>query len=142
MAQLEVPEEDWICRFVAPEEWDDELREPSPSAFRASDRQLSVFHRQRVEDSGDTLQDLCIQQLSGFGEAHLTVAACIELGQGISQQFDPKVYWRPDYVQEEWARWKEAHAQVESSGGDRGFPRSYRVLLARNALCPRFPETA
>lgn len=142
MAQLEVPEEDWICRFVAPEESNDELQEPSPSAFRASDRQLSLFHRQRVEDSGGTLQDLFIQQLSGFGEAHLTVAACIELGQGISQQFDPKVYWRPDHVQEEWARWKEAHAQVESSGGDRGFPRSYRVLLARNALCPRFPETA
>ena len=142
MTPLEVPDEDWICRFVAPEEWNDELQEPSPSAFRASDRQLSVFHRQMVEDSGDTLQDLCIQQLSGSGEAHLIVAACIELGQGISQQFDPKVYWRPDYVQEEWARWKEAHAQVESSGGDRGFPRSYRVLLTRNALCLRFPETA
>ena len=142
MTLLEVPDEDWICRFVAPEEWDDVLQEPSPSAFRASDRQLSVFHRQRVEDSGDALQDLCVQQLSGFGEAHLTAATCIELGQGISDQFAPKVYWRPDHVQEAWSRWKEAHAQVESSGGDRGFPRSYRVLLARNALCPRFPKMA
>ena len=139
MTPLRVPDEDWICRFVPPEEWDDDLQEPSPSAFRASDRQLSVFHRKRVEDSGDTLQDLCIEQLNGFGEAHLTVAACIELGSGISDRFNPKVYWRPYHVQEAWVRWREAHAQIESSGGDGGFPRSYRVLLARNAVCPRVP---
>lgn len=140
MPPSEVPEDDWICRFVAPDEWDDELKEPTPAAFRASNRQLSVFHRQRVEDAGHTLRDLCIGQLSSLGEAHLRVAVCIELGRGISDQFDPKMYWRPDHVHETWERWKDSHAQIESSGGDRSFPRTYRVLLARNATCPHLPE--
>ena len=142
MQPLEVPDCDWICRFIAPNEWNDELQEPIPTAFLASDRQLSVFHhRQSVESIGDTLRNLCIESLSGYGEAHLQVSMCISLGQGISDQFNSRVFWQPDKVLKPWEKWRDAHAQIESLAGNTSFPRRYRVLLARNAVCPRFPDS-
>ena len=140
MPPLEVSKEGWICRFIALGQWDDKFQQPIPSAFRASDHQLSAFHTKRVEEAGVTLRDLCIEQLSGAGEAHLQVETCIELGQGISAAFHPKVYWRPEKVAEPWERWKDAHVQIESQGGDAGFPTSYRSLLAENATCIRPPD--
>ena len=140
MLPSEVPGHDWICHFISPDEWDDTLQEAIPKAFLASDRQLSVFHRCRVESMGDKLSDLCIESLAGFGEAHLRVDKCITLGQNISDVFSPRVYWRPDKVSEPWRRWKEAHAQIESLGGKASFPQTYRVLLARNATYPRLPD--
>lgn len=140
MPPLEVSEEEWICRFILPDEWDYEFQQPIPRAFKASDRQLSAFHTKQVEDAGFTLQDLCIHQLSGSGEAYLKVKDCIELGQGISPQFDPKVYWRPEKVAQSHQRWKDAHVQIESQGGNATFPKSYRSLLAENSICPRPPD--
>ena len=140
MQPSQVSDEEWICRFIPPGEWDEELQQPTPRTFRASNRELSVFHSAKVEDLGYALGDLCIEQLTGAGEAQLQVQACIELGQGISDEFDPKVYWRHDKVHRAWQRWRDAHAQIESEGGNSGFPTSYRSLLAENATCLRPPE--
>ena len=142
MPPSEVSSEEWTCRFIAPGKWDDELQQPTPQAFRASDRHLSMFHPKRVEDVGSDLRDLCIGSLIGAGEAHLQVETCIRLGAGISQVFKPMVYWRPDTVAEDWLLWKDAHAQIESPGGKPGFPTSYRSLLAENATCLRPPDGA
>lgn len=109
-------------------------------AFKASDRQLSTFHPQRVEEAGYMLRDLRVGRLGGAGEAHLEVETCIRLGQGISDEFNPKVYWRPDNAGEAWESWRDAHAQIESMGGNSGFPTSYRSLLAENATCLRPPD--
>ena len=109
-------------------------------AFRASDRQLSTFHPQRVEEAGYMLRDLRVGRLGGAGEAHLKVETCISLGEGISTEFNPRVYWRPDKIGEAWEDWKEAHAQIESMGGNAGFPTSYRSLLAENAICLEPPD--
>ena len=130
-----VSRDEWICRFILPDEWDEDKQRPTPGAFRASDRQLSVFHQQRVLDAKYSMRDLCIDRLTGAGEAHLQVDTYIELGQGISSQFDPKVYWRPNLVDDPWKTWANAHAQVESQGGNADFPTSYRSLLAENATC-------
>ena len=111
-----------------------------PGAFRASDRQLSVFHPETVSGLGSSLRDLCFDTLEGAGEAHLQVGKFIELGQGISDQFNPQVYFRPDKVGEAWLGWKDAHAQVESQEGRATFPRSYRALLSDNATCLRPPD--
>ena len=140
MPPSQVSEEEWICRFILSGQWIDDLQQSTPSASRASNRQLSVFHPERVEELGSTVRDLCIEQLSGAGEAYLQVKLCVELAQGISSQFAPKVYWRPDKVHETWECWKDAHAQVESLGGNSGFPMSYRSLLAEKATCLRPPE--
>ena len=142
MPPSEVSREEWICRFITPGTWDDEHQQPTPRAFKASDRQLSVFHPQRVEDNGYSLQELCIDQLSGAGEAHLQVKTCIELGQNISNEFKPNVYWRPCQAASPWVLWKDAHAQIESEGGNADFPASYRSLLAENAICFRPPDEA
>ncbi len=141
MTPSEVSRDNRICRFITADNWDDVLQQPTPRAFRASDRQLSVFHVQRVQETGDSLQDLCIEQLSGAGEAHLSVSDCIELGQGISDRFDPRVYWRPEKTSELWERWKDIHSQIESSGGNAGFPVSYRSILAETATCPATRQT-
>ena len=45
-------------------------------------------------------------RLLGQGKPHLQVETCIRLGEGISQKFHPMVYWRPDRVGENWARWE------------------------------------
>ncbi len=86
------------------------------------------------------MRDLCIEELSGMGEAYLQVKACIELDQPISDSFNPKIYWRPDKVAMPWERWKDAHAQIESKGGNACFPISYRSLLVENAACLRSPD--
>lgn len=140
MPPSKVSEEEWICRFITPDKWDDELQQPTPRAFRASDHELSVFHPKKVEEAGYSLRDLCIEQLSGAGEAHLQVEACVNLDPPISAEFNPKVYWRPDKVADPWKLWQEAHAQIESRGGNSGFPPSYRSLLAENATCLRAPD--
>ena len=121
-------------------EWDEDKRMPTPRAFRASDRQLSVFHVNRVRNAGNDLRDLCIDSLAGAGEAHLLVESCLVLAQGISPQFAPRVYWRPELVGDPWKHWADAHAQIESERGHADFPTSYRALLAENAVCPRPPE--
>ena len=139
MPPSEVSKEEWICRFVTKDKWDDELQQPTPQTFKASNRQLSVFHPRRVEEAGFEMQDLCIEQFSGAGKARLQVETCIELGKGISNEFNPRVYWRPDSVAKPWRRWKDAHVQIESRGGNAGFPPSYRSLLAENATCLRPP---
>ena len=140
MPPSEVSREEWICRFITPGKWDEELHQPTPRAFHASERQLSVFHTKSVEEAGFALRDLCIDRLSGAGEAQLQVKTCIELGQDISDEFSPNVYWRPDKVAEAWERWNEAHGQIESEGGNAAFPTSYRSLLAENAICLRPPD--
>ena len=140
MPPSEVSEEEWVCRFVLSGDWYDELHRPTPDAFRASRRELSLFHPRKVEQLGFTLRDLCIERLAGAGEAHLQVKTCIELGQEISDEFDPKVFWRPDKVDDRWKLWEDAHAQIESQGGNRNFPMRYRSLLAENATYLRPPE--
>ena len=132
--------EEWVCRFIPPDEWDEEKQQPMPRAFRASDRELSIFHRNKVEELGSRLRELCFDRLKGAGEAYIQVKKCVELGVDISDEFSPEVYWRPDKVKEPWSRWREAHTQIESQGGNGGFPPSYRSLLAENAVCLRIPD--
>ena len=138
--EFRVPQDEWICRFIVKGEWDDVLEQPTPGAFKASDRELSVFHPDKVEQLGSRLSELCFDGLDGAGEAYLQVETCIRLGQCISNEFRPEVYWRPDKVHKEWERWKAAHAQIESPGGKSSFPKSYRSLLAENATCLRLPD--
>lgn len=142
MSPSPVSDEEWICRFIVPSEgtWDDHLQQPTPEAFRASNRELSTFSPSKVNQLGNELKDLCIDRLQGAGEAHLQVATCIKLGKGISDAFDPEVYWRPEKVAPAWLRWQEAHVQIESKGGNAKFPITYRSLLAENASCLRPPD--
>lgn len=140
MPPSEVSEDEWLCRFIEKGYWDEDKQRLIPGAFRASDRQLSLYHSETIVGLGSSLRDLCFDRLKGAGEAHLQVGKCIELSQGISDEFGTQVFWRPEKVAEAWLQWKDAHAQIESLEGNTGFPRSYRALLADNATCIRLPD--
>lgn len=115
---------------------------PNPVAFKASNRQLSVIHVDRVEQDGGNLQDLCINAWSGAGEAHLRVVDCMEAANDCdSPVFDPRVYWRPELVHSDWAKWKDAHVQVESKEGKSDFPITYRVALVTRCKPVRRPSS-
>ena len=135
-------DEEWVCRFLVSEDgdWDDEKNEPTPSAFKASRRELSLFHPEKIAGLGSSLRDLCFDRLEGAGEAHLQVKTFIELGQYITTPFDPQMYWRPDKVSEPWEHWKDAHVQLESTKGSPKFTFKYRSLLAAKATCLRPPD--
>ena len=135
-----VPNEDWVWRFVRYDDWNFQEDRPAYTAFSASDRQLSVFHVEKVEQSNSNLQDLCMNSLSGAGEAHLRVDQYMSATNATnSPDFDPIVYWRPELVGTDWVKWANAHAQVESEQGRRNFPQSYRVALALLATRLRPP---
>ncbi|MCY3545131.1 MAG: hypothetical protein OXH22_14005 [Chloroflexi bacterium] len=140
MPPSKVSEDEWLCRFLVEGDWDEDKQRPTPGAFRASDRQLSLYHPETIVGLGSSLRGLCFDRLEGAGEAHLQVGKCIELSQGISDEFQPQVYWRPDKVPDPWLQWKDAHVQIESLEGNSSFPRSYRALLADNATCLRPPD--
>lgn len=135
-----VPNDDWVCRFVRYDDWNFQEGRPAHTAFSASNRQLSVFHVERVERGSAQLQDLCINSLSGAGEAHLLVEEFTLATEATnSPVFDPKVYWRPEFVSSDWVQWADAHAQVESEQGPKSFPQTYRVALALSASHLRPP---
>lgn len=101
-----------------------------PVAFRASNRKLSIFHVERVRKSGSELSDLCLNNLTGAGEAHFRPIDCLEAAKVVVPPlFDPKVYWRPDEVEPDWVTWQVAHANVEAGTGHRNFPQTFRVNL-------------
>ena len=135
-----VPDEDWLCRFIRPGEWDFEENKPLPIAFRASRHQLSVFHVQRVLDSGSSLSDLCIDGLNGAGEAHIQPKTAKEAANEDNLEgFDPKVHWRPKHVELAWEEWADAHAHIESDSGHRNFPNTYKLKLSELATPIRRP---
>ena len=123
--------EDSLCRFLDPDLWNPEDNRPTYMAFRASQRQLSLWHKATIERAGDELDDLCFGALDGFGHGLLTPSDCIEAAKHTaSPTFGPNVYWRPSAAEEAWNRWRDAHVQVESTSGDQSFPKSYRLELA------------
>lgn len=137
----DVPLDADLCRFVPWDKWDMDQNLPMASAFRASNRQLSVWEPEAIEDAGDSLTDLCIDGLSGAGHAMLRAEEFIKLGGGAPNiDFSPSVVWRPHHVRDQWAKWAVAHAQVETDRGDKGFPQTYRMLLAQTCRIIKQPE--
>ena len=141
---LAVPSHDWLCRLVKTTDWNFEAGRPSPTAFRASSRRLSLWHVEQIEREGCTVQDLCINAWLGAGEAHLQARDFIDAAKDSqSPVFSPRVFWRPDSTHPDWAAWRSAHVEVESEAGRESFPQPYRVALVLRADPERLrPPTA
>ena len=123
--------EDLLCRFLDPKHWNEEDDRPFATAFLASSRRLSLWHKERIESKGNKLDDLCLSTLEGFGHGLLTTSDCIEAAESTpSPNFSPSVHWRPSAAEEAWSQWRDAHVQVESAAGDQNFPKTYRLELA------------
>ncbi len=138
---VDVPPDADLCRFVPWDLWDWDQNVPMSSAFRASDRQLSVWQPHIVESAGDDIGELCLGNLVGSGHVLLTAQEFVELARGApSEVAVPKVVWRPNHVHPLWTKWAAAHAQVETDSGDKGFARTYRLLLAQTCRIAKKPE--
>lgn len=131
-----VPLDDVVCRFVRPSDWSRILKQPKPGAFKQAG--LSVWHRDRLEEQGATLDDLRIEHLYGYGQAHHTVGDYYRLARKSEEEekdgtpFRVQVEWRPDdeFVAEPWRQWRYAHIQVETVVGPAQFTVRFRNLLA------------
>jgi hypothetical protein len=138
---MTVPSEDTLCRFIDPACWFPDENRPTASAFRASDRKLSTWHKDRVAQNGSALENLCLDYLEGFGEALLKTLDFLQAAEETkSPVFKPIAVWRPEEVKEPWSRWRDCHVNIESPAGPRGFPLDYRLLLAKKCEVSRRPQ--
>lgn len=138
---MTVPLEDTLCRFIDPGRWSYDDNRPAYTAFTASNRKLTTWHRDRVVQNGSALKDLCFDSLEGFGEALLKTLDFIQAAEEIkSPVFRPAAIWRPGEVKEPWSAWRDAHVNIEATAGDSSFPKSYRLLLAKRCEVSRHPS--
>lgn len=134
---MPVPVFDILCRFVRPKDWSKTDNRPKPAAFKQAD--LSVWHKDKLLARHVRLEDLRIEHLTGYGQAHHTTGDFLqfatEAGQIENCEFSVQVEWRPEekYVAEPWRRWNYAHVQVEAVEGPKNFLVEFRRKLSLNA---------
>lgn len=143
---MPVPASDIVCRFINPDRksktWNPRLNEPTQRAFKPRRQEgLSVWHRKRLCERGILLENLLIENLVGYGQAHHTVgdylALALQAAQDENTPFRVQVEWRPEpeYVRPPWQQWRYAHAQVEAVVGPADFLLEFRRKLAASARC-------
>ena len=138
-----MPNCDVLCRFIRPRDWSNRENRPRPGAFKQPD--LSVWHKDKLEDKDVQLAELRIEHLAGWGQAHYTAGDFLRLAKETSESegndFQVIVEWRPDdeFVEEPWRKWRYAHVQVEAVLGPQNFLTEFRRRLsleARTAIPP------
>ena len=127
--------------------WSEREQSLHEGAFKPKkDEDLSVWHVGRLRARNVPLEDLLIENLTGFGQVHFKVIEYSRLANKVAEKlgqiFSIQVEWRPDdeYVDPPWRKWRYAHAQVEALQGSRRFPGRYRKWLAANSRCVIPPE--
>ena len=125
---MPVPSADLVCRFVRHRDWSNHENRPRASAFK-DNRGLTVWHKERVRQHGDELNDLLIDHLAGAGK----VLHCAGDYESAARAADlvAVVEWRPEdeHVGAPWRKWSNAHAHVE-----------IEPALDQRALLQRFRE--
>ena len=134
---MPVPPDDIVCRFINPDRktWNPNLNQPTQRAFKQAG--LSVWHQERLRWQDVALEELLIENLTGFGQAHHQVndylALALQVAQDEKLPCQVRAEWRPGEVTEAWWQWRYAHVQVEATEGPPDFPLEFRRLLAANA---------
>ena len=134
---MPVPQDDLVCRFIRPRDWNGRNNRPKASAFKQPD--LSVWHIGRLLERGASIDDLRIEHLAGYGQAHHAVSDYETLAEEATQRtgiaFRVRAEWRSadQYVDEPWRPWAYAHVQVEALEGPANFLAEFRRLLAAHA---------
>lgn len=140
---MPVPADDIVCRFIRPKEWNRRDNRPKQSAFRGPG--LSVWHQERLRQSGVPLENLRIEHLAGYGQAHHTAGDYADFASEAAQAndvpFQVQVEWRPDdeFVSAPWRQWQYAHVQVEAITGPAHFLLEFRRLLSLKMRCAIAP---
>ena len=133
---MPLPNDDILCRFIRDNDWSARDNRPKTGAFKYKNRELSVWHKERLESEGVDLKQLRLAELSGSGQALHSVEQYFEARQVAEENgdgFEMQVEFRPEdeYVSEAWRQWRYAHAQVEIVEGPEKFPLVFRAYLAR-----------
>ena len=132
---MPVPSDDMVCRFIPPGQWSRRDNRPRTRAFKQVG--LSVWHRGRLHERNVALEDLLIENLAGYGQAHHLAGDYLRFADRVVQEVNTlcqvRVEWRPDEVTEPWRQWRNAHVQVEAIEGPADFPLEFRRLLAANS---------
>ncbi|MDE2817827.1 MAG: hypothetical protein OXK81_14180 [Chloroflexota bacterium] len=132
-----VPSGDTLCRFIRPRDWSKAQNRPRPSAFKQEG--LSVWHKEELLARNVPLEDLRIEHLAGYGQAHYTTGDFVQLARKASNRtklpLSVQVVWRPEdeYVAEPWRQWNYAHVQVETVEEDKEALRVFRQQLSLKA---------
>ena len=133
---MPVPNDDVVCRFISPSRktWSREENRPKQQAFKQEG--LSVWHQGRLSAHGVSLDELLIENFTGYGQAYHKAGDYLEFARRVAKKesCEVQVEWRPEEVPDSWRRWKYAHVQVEATKGPPSFPLEFRRLLA---LCTR-----
>ena len=144
---MPVPPQDDLCRFIDPKYWSQDDERPTAHAFSASKEQgsntktLSLWHKDRIVDMGSELKDLCIDSLTGFGEALITSEEILAASEECrSTVFQPRSVWRPLGAGIPWLAWKDAHVHIESERPSSDFPDDFRLFLAERCVVTRLPD--
>ena len=105
-----------------------------------SSRRDSLFGTKEIcSPATSQLEDLRIENLAGYGQAHYTSDDFVQLANYASKTtkrpLSVLVVWRPEdeYVTEPWRQWNYAHVQVETVKEDTTALRVYRQQLSLNA---------
>ena len=143
---MPVAAEDIVCRFIRPADWSRRDQRPRPGAFKDR-RGISLWHRKRLRQQAVALEDLLIEHLTGWGQAHHQAGDYADLAaiaaEKEGQSLQVRVEWRPEdeYVAPAWRPWRYAHAQgeTETIDGAEEVLIEFRRLLAiksRLAIAP------
>ncbi len=115
---------DILCRFIRPKDWSKAHKRPTPQAFKQIG--LSVWHKGLLDKRSVPLEDLLIGSLEGAGQAHHTVQDYYKCAEEVTEKCKDQppypslsvdIRWSPDHVEEPWQQWKDAHFEVDVSGG-------------------------
>ena len=116
---MPVPPEGMVCRFIRPKDWNKANQSPKPSAFKDKRGGLSVWRLERLQQQSVPIEDLLIDHLAGWGQAHHLAGDYTDFAAQATRQtgqpLQAKVEWRPEdeYVAPPWRQWSHAHAQAE-----------------------------
>lgn len=142
---MTIQTDDLVCRFIRPHKryWDREAQRPKQRAF--FDRSgLSIWNGNQLANEGASFDDLRIESLAGYGQAHHTIGDYFRLAQDAADKksatFSISITWRPDTVDSSWCQWKLAHMEVDIPSDLRGADLLLRQQLALNTRLAIAPE--
>lgn len=138
---MTVPAGDLVCRLIKPEYWNDEEDAPMYQTFTASNRRLTLWHQVKIESSGDSLDDLCVNQFEGFGHAILSVENSVAAAEYAlpGSSLDPRVIWNREGAEGYFSRWADAHTDLVTRGGHKAFLTTYKRELAKRCCVGKRP---
>jgi len=142
---MSIHDDDVVCRFIRPgrDYWHSVEQRPKAKAFKQPS--LSLWHEKRVIANQASLDDLLIDSLVGYGQAHHTAGDYREIAREVGDDHGVDLgivlRWQPN-VPCPWQRWRDAHVEVETTTGDhvKSALTEFRRLLSLKARISIAPE--